>query len=245
MKMKELSKALEKDHDVILKVTGFVWDEFELDQGMLLRVFAGEFMSADECWEFPYNFAEFKNYNRPFAKHDWRDSLSVPRQTAEESGAWKDPTGTLYLSPEDDEEIPFELVSMSDLAKFLKESTKCMSDFIYKMPRFTKTQVSLESQVSFLQEVATKLGLFDAADLVEKYKPSLSLKDEAYGVFTKRSRGDKPKLVKLLGDGKLHHLEEDAIKLKETLEKEFSVDLEVRKLLVEITDEVINEVVSS
>jgi hypothetical protein len=92
----DLIQACLQGHKPILKVIGYVWDEFELDEGCLLRI-TGYTGVEDGTNHFRYNFDEFKEYNRKLLQPNW--NLSGGRKgTAEEWGAWDiGPKVGLYL----------------------------------------------------------------------------------------------------------------------------------------------------
>lgn len=82
----DLIQACREGKKPILKVIGYVWDEFELDEGCLLRV-TGYIGLEDGSHHFKYNFDEFKEYNRKLLQPNWNLSRSK-KGTAEEWGAW-------------------------------------------------------------------------------------------------------------------------------------------------------------
>jgi hypothetical protein len=97
--VQDLIDACNRGEKPILKVTGLVWNEFELDEGSLLRV-TGYAGIQHDCHAFTYNFDEFKDYNRKLLKPNWfLENGGIG--TAEEFGAWEKQNKVLYFGIEE------------------------------------------------------------------------------------------------------------------------------------------------
>lgn len=108
--IKELKEALERGEQPIVRVLGYIWDEFELDEGCLLR-FTGYAGNDGDCERFNYSFEEFKDFNRALLKPTWYDSKTKQYcLTAEQYGAWERKNIPLYLMEDSTlEESGFEV----------------------------------------------------------------------------------------------------------------------------------------
>lgn len=95
--IKDLKEALEKGEQPIVRILGYIWDEFELDKGCLLRF--TNYAGADgDCETFKYSFEEFKEFNRSLLKPRWYDTKTQQFcLTAEQYGAWDRKNIPLYF----------------------------------------------------------------------------------------------------------------------------------------------------
>lgn len=109
--IKDLKEALLRDEQPIVKIIGdYIWDEFELDKGCLLR-FTSYTGNDGHCEMFNYSFEEFKEFNRTLLKSTWYDSKTKKFcLTAEQYGAWERKNMPLYLMSDSTlEESGFEI----------------------------------------------------------------------------------------------------------------------------------------
>jgi hypothetical protein len=135
--VQDLINACKEGEKPILKVTGLVWNEFELDEGSLLRVTGYAGIQYD-CHVFTYNFDEFKEYNRKLLKPNWF-LKNGGMGTAEEFGAWETQNKVLYFGEE-------ESASLSK--HYLEHYTEDVQDVI-EAKSTNKTYSPFEDSIEF------------------------------------------------------------------------------------------------
>lgn len=150
MNLEELKNKIKNR---IVKIKNRNFDESYLEPGMLARVIE-VFNDNHGDIEILLEFKEFADANAPYEAHDWYGKDGKSTATMREAGSYPmdDREKFFYTKPED---------VLKDLELFTGFDIKAI-------PAFPQRQDSLTDQVNDLINVATRLGMHDAADYLTK-----------------------------------------------------------------------------